>query len=142
MKQLCVSLKGLAVKTLLMPAGLFARLSVGTAALLWALLTMTCELDRPVYATMRAAMPIGCWAALFSLIALFEFSSLLFRCNGRAMPLILGAIACVWVFVAISMLVSVSPPAAGAAGEVVVAIQACWLFLRRALLNDPTHGKH
>lgn len=142
MKQLCTAAKGLAVKTLLMPAGLFARLSVGTAALLWALLTMTYELDRPVYATMRAAMPSGCWSALFSLIALFEFSSLLFRCNGRAMPLILGGIACVWVFMAISMLVSVSPPAAGAAGEVVVAIQACWLFLRRALLNDPAHGKH
>lgn len=142
MKQLCVSLKGLAVKTLLMPAGLFARLSVGTAALLWALLTMTCELDRPVYATMRAAMPIGCWAVLFALIAVFEFSSLFARCNNRCLPALLGFIACVWVFVVASMMLSVASPTAGIAGEAVVAIQASWLFLRRAILSDIPHGKH
>lgn len=137
-----IDIKAFVVRVLLMPAGLFARLSVGTAAGIWAALILTGGMDRPVYATMRAAMPPNYWAVLFALIAVFEFSSLFARCNNRCLPALLGFIACVWVFVVASMMLSVASPTAGIAGEAVVAIQASWLFLRRAILSDIPHGKH
>lgn len=134
---MCPTMRHAAVRMLTLPATQLARLTIGVAALLWCVLLATGSMDRPIYATMRALMPYGCWIATFAAMATFEFLTLFLKFTSNVVvPTIMGLIAMIWVFVAVSMLVSGSPIAAGAAGEATVALIACWMFLRRALMDE------
>lgn len=110
-----------------------AQLLLGVTSLCWSIALLHHPATHPALATMLELMAPPCWAILFSLIAAFEFGVLLRVIRSRRYaPAIRGLLAVLWVFIAVSLLLSNII----AAGDVAVSLLAIWLFLRQAVRDD------
>lgn len=131
------SVQRAAVRFLTLPAEQLVKVAIGIDALVWCALLIAGTMDQPIYTTMTSVMPRTCWIATFAAVSTFEFASIHFCTRSCVIfPLALGIIAVIWWFIATSLLLSTHGIAAGAAGEVVIALLASWQFLHRALEGD------
>lgn len=119
-------------------AGQLAQLLLGVTALCWAVALIHHPATHPALALLLDVMPPLAWAAVFTGIAGFEFGCLLriFR-PCQIAPQIRGLLALLWLFIAVSLLLSNII----AAGDVTVSLLAIWLFLRQAV-RDECDGKY
>lgn len=114
------------------------RISLAVGEFAWAVMLLWPgdTFGRPTYAAMSHAMTEEAWGFLLLLSAATQitivmtdeyhhwFSRFFAAWNGM-----------VWTFLIISMLLSVSPPPAAIGGEIAMALAACWVWLRPALLR-------
>lgn len=110
-----------------------AQLTLGITSLCWAVALIHQPVTHPALVLLLEIMPQTAWAGAFCCISAFEFGVLLRvirRC--RFAPQIRGLLAVLWVFIAVSLLLSNII----AAGDVAVSLLAIWLFLRQAVQDD------
>lgn len=109
------------------------RFLLGFSELVWgfSLLWPGATFGRPTYHGMQAAMPEDVWAAVFLLTGFIQWK-LLFSCEYHTKRAITFAFynTALWVFVVVSMYLSVYPPPAAISGELGLALGACWIFVR------------
>ncbi len=109
-----------------------AQLTLGITSLCWAVALIHQPVTHPALVLLLEIMPPPAWAGAFCCISAFEFGGLLRvirRC--RFAPQIRGLLAVLWVFIAVSLLLSNII----AAGDVAVSLLAIWLFLRQAVMD-------
>ena len=114
------------------------RLFLAMASFLWFVLLALpgSTFDRPTYTGMAHVMTEEGWAALFLLDAVVQLSIVLQEdFHSRFARYFAGANFALWGFVVVSMLLSVSLPAATSA-EVVAAIWAGWIWIRPYILAE------
>lgn len=110
-----------------------AQLTLGITSLCWAVALIHQPVTHPALVLLLEIMPQTAWAAVFMAIAGVEFGCLLRAIRPcRFAPQIRGLLAVLWVFIAVSLLLSNII----AAGDVVVSLLAIWLFLRQAVRDD------
>lgn len=114
-----------------------ARLLLGIAEFWWfALLIWPGEtFGRPTYNGMAKVMPEEAWALVFAVSSITQFTIVVrqdFHCwvarYFAAWNMVL------WVFVVVSMLLSVYPPPAAISTEITLALAAVWIWIRPFLL--------
>jgi len=122
-----------AVNLMSLSATQLAQLTLGVTSLCWAVALIHHPATHPALVLLLEIMPQTAWAGAFCCISAFEFGVLLRvirRC--RFAPQIRGLLAVLWVFIAVSLLLSNII----AAGDVAVSLLAIWLFLRQAVMDD------
>lgn len=109
------------------------RFILGLAELLWAIAlwwpgdTFT----RHTYIGIRHVMPEEAWGLVFFLTSVVQFHILLRGQYHTMYPRVFAAWnSALWLFVCISMYLSVYPPPVAISGESALAAGACWVFLR------------
>lgn len=125
------------------------RFILGLAELLWAIAlwwpgdTFTC----PTYIGMRHALPEKMWGLAFFLTSVVQFYTLL-KGEYHTTPVRVFAVwnSGLWLFVCISMYLSVYPQSAVISAESALAAGACWLLLRTGYYvtgrRSSDYGKH
>lgn len=114
-----------------------AHLLLGVAALCWAVALVSGSATHPALVILLDILPTSGWVAVFSAISTLELCALAQvgkMC--RVLPYLRGAVALMWVFIAISLLLSNLV----AAGDAMVAMVAIWLFLRQAVRDGCNGG--
>lgn len=115
-----------------------AQLTLGITSLCWAVALIHRPITHPALVLLLEIMPQAAWAGAFCCISAFEFGCLLRLIRScRFAPQIRGVLAVMWIFIAISLLLSNII----AAGDVAVSLLAIWLFLRQAVRDD-CDGSH
>lgn len=87
-------------------------------------------MSRPTYMVMSHIGNDFFWAAVFGGVMVFQ-GVRLFLTDSRPCTysyMVNGLISLIWVFTSVSMLVSIYPPPAAIAGEIVVTIISVWVF--------------
>ena len=114
------------------------RISLAIGEMAWAIMLLWPgdTFGRPTYLMMSHTMTEEAWGFLLLLSAATQitivmcdeyhhwFSRLFAAWNGM-----------LWAFLVLSMMLSVSPPPAAIGGEIAMAMAACWVWLRPALLR-------
>lgn len=122
-----------AVNLMSLSATQLAQLTLGVTSLCWAVALIHRPATHPALVLLLEVMPATGWAPVFTIIAGFEFGVLLRVVHPcRYAPAIRGALAVLWIFIAISLLLSNII----ASGDVAVSLLAIWLFLRQAVRDD------
>lgn len=109
------------------------RFVLGLAELIWAitLLWPGDTFDRPTYTVMRHVMSENAWAFVFLMTGLMQWAILAAdMCHDKPAILFAGWNTSLWLYVVISMYLSVSPPPAAISGELALAFAAGWVFVR------------
>lgn len=103
------------------------------ALLLWPGDTMA----RPTYLVMSHVMPEEAWAAVFMLSACMQTNIVLTQSYHSLFARTFAAFnAALWLFVVISMLLSVSPPPAAISGEIALAFASLWIWIRPYIILE------
>lgn len=109
------------------------RFLLALAELVWALALFWPgdTFGRPTYALMAEVAREETWAWLFLLSAFCQFQ-ILWSGSYHTKPATLFAFfnSLLWMFVTLSMYLSVYPPPAAISGELAMAVGACWVFVR------------
>jgi hypothetical protein len=109
------------------------RIILALAEWLWAILLLWPgdTFGRPTYKMMAHVMTEEAWALTFLLMASLQTTIVLtesfHNVYARAFA---GLNAAIWVFIVVSMLLSVYPPPAAISGEIALALGATWVWLR------------
>ena len=109
------------------------RWTLGFAELLWAitLLWPGDTFGRPTYTVMSHVMSEEAWGLVFLLSAATQFVILFQGRFHERFPVLFAAWnAVLWIYVVISMYLSVSPPPAAISGEAALALAASWVWVR------------
>lgn len=109
------------------------RWSLGFAEFLWAvtLLWPGQTFGRPTYTVMGLVMSEEAWGLVFALSSVTQFAILFHGRYHERFPVMFAAWNCVlWVYVVISMYLSVTPPPAAISGEAALACAAFWVWIR------------
>ncbi len=109
------------------------RFILGFAEFIWGvtLLLPGDTFERPTYHVMAHVMHEHCWALAFLVTATIQWSILITgRYHDKFSIVFAGYNTVFWVFVVVSMYVSVSPVPAAISGETALAIAAGWIFAR------------
>jgi hypothetical protein len=113
---------------------------VAIGSLYWAVILLVYdEFERPVYADMRDLMPENTWGLCFLVVGIVQFWRAV-----HGVPVSSGWVACIaaavtsalWCYVAWSLHFSLAPPAAGNAGNVVLALLSCGILVRAVARRD------
>lgn len=109
------------------------RFILGLAELLWAI-TLWWPGDtfiRPTYIGMHNVFSEEWWGLVFFITSMCQFHILIQGQYHTIYPRIFAAWnSALWLFVCMSMYLSVFPPPAAISGESALAAGACWVFLR------------
>lgn len=109
------------------------RFLLGFAELLWAitLLWPGDTFGRPTYHGMQAFASENVWGVVFLFSAFMQFQILASRkFNSQFAVAFAGWNSLLWIFVVVSMYMSVYPPPAAISGEFALALGASWIFVR------------
>lgn len=109
------------------------RFTLGLAELLWAitLLWPGDTFGRPTYTVMAKVMPEEAWGFVFLLSGVTQFSVLFSGDFHSRFPILFaGWNGALWLFVTVSMYLSVFPPPAAISGELALSIAAIWVYIR------------
>lgn len=114
-----------------------SRLVLGIAEFFWALLLIWPgqTFGRPTYNGMAAVMPEEAWALVFVLSSVTQITIVVrqdFHCWAARYFAAWNMV--LWVFVVVSMLLSVYPPPAAISAEITLALAAVWIWIRPFLL--------
>ena len=115
------------------------RLGLAMSSFVWfALLAWPGEtFGRPTYTIMSHVMSEEAWAFIFLTDAVAQMSIVLQEdFHSKFARYFAGFNATLWGFVVISMLLSVSPPAAAISAEIVSAVWAFWIWVRPYILAE------
>lgn len=103
------------------------------ALLLWPGDTMA----RPTYHVMGHVMHEEAWAFVFMMSAIMQTSIVLTESyHSLFARMFAGFNAALWIFVVISMLLSVSPPPAAISGEIALAFASFWIWIRPHIIIE------
>jgi hypothetical protein len=109
------------------------RFTLGLAELIWAitLLWPGETFGRPTYTVMAHVMSENAWGLVFLMSALTQFG-ILFKgdYHSRFATYFAGWNLALWLYVVISMYLSVSPPPAAISGEAALVLSAGWVWIR------------
>ncbi len=109
------------------------RIILGLSEVLWALtlLWTGVTFDRPVYHIMSHIMPEEAWGLIFLLSGITQFG-IVYKLdyNSRFSTYFAGWNMALWIYVVISMYLSVSPMPAAISGDTAIAIGAAWIWIR------------
>lgn len=109
------------------------RIILGLSEVLWAvtLLWTGVTFDRPVYYIMSHIMPEEAWGLIFLLSGITQFS-IVYKLdyNSSFSTYFAGWNMSLWIYVVISMYISVSPTPAAISGDTAIAIGAAWIWIR------------
>ena len=114
------------------------RLSLAVAELLWAVMLLWPgnTFDRPTYFWMSQFGSETLWAFVFSVSGLYQgYIVAAQKVRSRQAEVFACFNAFIWVFTIGCMLASVYPPPAAIGGEISLAVAACWIAIRPALLK-------
>ena len=109
------------------------RFTLGLAEMLWAvtLLWQGDTFGRPTYTVMSHVMSEEAWGLVFLLSGVTQFTILFQGDFHSKFPVRFAAWnAVLWIYVVVSMYLSVSPPPAAISGELALAIAAFWVYVR------------
>lgn len=109
------------------------RFLLGFAELCWAiaLLWPGDTFGRPTYNQMSYVAPEECWAVIFLVTGLLQFRILFVGSYSSTLAkAFAGWNAALWIYVTLSMYMSVYPPPAAISGELSMALGASWIFMR------------
>ena len=114
-----------------------SRLLLGIAEMFWAVLLMWPgeTFGRPTYNGMARVMPEEAWGLVFALSSVTQITIIVQRDYHCWMARYFAAWNMVlWLFVVVSMLLSVYPPPAAISAEITLALAAVWIWARPFLL--------
>lgn len=114
-----------------------SRLLLGIAEMLWAILLFWPgeTFGRPTYTIMARVMTEETWALVFALSSVTQLTIVIRRDYHCWQARYFAAWNMVlWVFVVMSMLLSVYPPPAAISAEIALAMAAVWIWARPFLL--------
>lgn len=114
------------------------RLALALAELMWfvMLLWPGDTMSRPTYHIMGEALPEMCWAGIFAITSVLQFSIVIFDQYRETWARLFACWnAALWVFCVGSMLLSVYPPPAAIGGEISLMVAAVWIWVRPLLLQ-------
>ena len=109
------------------------RLILALSEFTWAILLLWPgdSFSRPTYSVMAKVMPEEAWGFVFLASGVTQLSIVLREDFYCALARYFAAWnAALWVYVVISMLLSVSPPPAAVSGEIVLAMAATWIWIK------------
>lgn len=109
------------------------RFTLALAEFIWALslLWIGETFDRPTYAGMAHVLPENGWGVLFLIMGSIQAYLLLIRDFSSKFAVIFSSVnATVWIYVCVSMYMSIYPPPAAISGELALALAASWVFIR------------
>lgn len=124
------------------------RFLLGLAELIWALALFWPgdTFSRPTYTSMAQVADEEFWAVVFLTTSFMQFHILLHDSYYSAQARVFAAWnAVLWIYVAISMYMSVYPPPAAISGELAMAVGASWIFVRGfapCVAVERRHGVH
>jgi hypothetical protein len=110
-----------------------SRLIIALAEWFWfALLVWPGDtMARPTYHVMSHVMTENAWAFVFLMSAVMQTTIVLTQSYHTLFArMFSGFNAALWLFVVISMLLSVTPPPAAISGEIALAFASIWIWLR------------
>ncbi len=109
------------------------RILLGLSEVLWALTLLWpgVTFDRPVYLIMSHIMREEAWGLIFLLSGITQFG-IVYKLdyNSRFSTYFAGWNMALWIYVVISMYLSVSPTPAAISGDTAIAIGAAWIWIR------------
>lgn len=109
------------------------RATLGVAELIWfvSLIWPGNTFDRPTYTSMSHIMSEEAWAVVFLMSGLTQLS-ILYRMDfhSRFSTYFSGWNFALWLYVVISMYISVSPPPAAISGELALTLASSWIWIR------------
>lgn len=114
-----------------------SRLIIAIAEWIWFAMLMWPgdTMERPTYKIMSHVMTEEAWAAVFLLSAVMQTSIVMTESfHSLFARMFAGFNAGLWMFVVMSMLLSVSPPPAAISGEIALALASVWIWLRPAII--------
>jgi len=109
------------------------RFTLALAEFIWAitLLWIGETFARPTYAGMAILLPENAWGILFFVMASIQGILLILRDFSSKFAVIFSAVnATIWIYICVSMYMSVYPPPAAISGELALALAASWIFIR------------
>lgn len=115
------------------------RCALALSELFWAILLIWPgnTFDRPTYHIMSHVASEEAWALLFFLSAVNQITVVVQEdYNSRFARYFAAYNTVLWVFVIMSMMLSVSPPPAAISAEITMAIFAGWIWIRPYLLAE------
>lgn len=113
------------------------RVLLALAETLWAVMLWWPgeTFSRPTYALMSRTLPEDVWAIIFTMTACLQMHVVLSgKYRGGFARTFAAWNAALWVFVIVSMLLSVYPPPAAIAGEIALMFGAVWIWVRPTIL--------
>lgn len=109
------------------------RILLGFSEILWALTLLWHgnTFDRPIYTIMSNIMREESWGLIFLISGISQFS-IVYKTDytSKFSTYFAGWNAGLWLYVVISMYLSISPPPAAISGDVSLAIGAAWVWIR------------
>lgn len=115
------------------------RVTLFFAELMWSVMLFWegNTFDRPTYAHMAHIMSEEAWGLLFLFSAITQISIVLLQdMHTRFARYFACWNGILWMYVVISMLLSVYPPPAAIGGEIALALAACWVWIRPYILAE------
>lgn len=124
-----------------------SRMILGTAELIWALLLFWPgdTFARPTYTLMAEVASEEVWAAAFTVMGVLQLGIVISEAFHSLFARVFAVLnALFWVFVVMSMLLSITPVPAAIGGEIALAMAAVWIFVRpyivfRGIVHARTH---
>lgn len=116
-----------------------SRVSLSIAEFMWAVMLLWPgdTFGRPTYTAMAYVMHEGAWGLILLLSAATQITIVMMETYHNYFSRLFAAWnACLWVFLVVSMMLSVSPPPAAIGGEVALALAAVWIWVRPLFLVE------
>jgi len=115
------------------------RITLALAELFWAVMLLWPgnTFGRQTYEVMSHVMTEEAWAFVLLLSGATQISIVVLGQYSSAFARYFAAWnAAIWVFIVVSMLISVYPPPAAIGGEIALALSALWIWLRPLFLLE------
>lgn len=115
------------------------RFLLALAEMLWAFMLLWPgeTFSRPTYTNMATLMNEHAWAIVFACSAITQITIILMNdYHSRFARYFAGWNGVLWVYVVVSMLLSVYPPPAAIAGEIALSVVAIWIWVRPYILAE------
>lgn len=116
-----------------------SRVSLAIAELLWAIMLFWPgdTFSRPTYSMMAQVMSEEAWGLMMLLSAVTQVTIVIaLNFHSYFARVFAGWNACIWVFLILSMMLSVSPPPAAISGDMALAFLAVWIWCRPIFLAE------
>lgn len=117
------------------------RAILGLAELTWfvTLIWPGSTFDRPTYLVMSRIMGEEAWAFVFLITGVVQWS-ILYKMDfhSKMSTYFAGWNLALWLYVVISMYISITPPPAAVSGEFALALAAGWVWIRS---GHPAYGR-
>lgn len=114
------------------------RVSLAIGEAFWAIMLLWPgnTFGRPTYHAMSQVMSEEAWGLLILVSAVTQLTIVMEGALHSKFARIFSCWnACLWVFLVLSMMLSVSPPPAAIGGEFALTASACWVWLRPYILQ-------